>query len=451
MAEVEDALDNQASYRLFRRDYAEGKAPLVIVCGSGLSAPANLPTWPMLRAKLQAEAEARAQTLSQMGEALLLQRVAAARKQESPWIAFKLLRDILTPSVFERLIEEELTPDPEVDIPKSYLELCRLRPRGIVTLNLDKFAGEAFLKVTGDSQITPIYGSELAQKWYAIVQSHTYLLYLHGVLEDPSSWVLTQDDLTNLTKTEGHAHFLRRLFTENLVLFVGISPDDVALSGRLLELTAGGFRPRNLYWLTTRVDAAAEQWAVAGHVSLIQYPSRTLNDHNTAIQKLVRDCLAFRSSDEPEAPLVNSSPALSKTAPSDTIDPLKLANEDPETVRYTLAITLNDILVRAGKDEEKRFSVYRDFCKKYSFALNRAFYRDGESFNTWFDYELEFPAIGQGNFGEVYSAKDRNGDLVAVKIMHSSIFGKDDMLGGFRRGVRSMQFITENSTPGIDR
>jgi eukaryotic-like serine/threonine-protein kinase len=450
VADIAGALDGQADYRLFRRDYAEGKAPLVIVCGSGLSAPANIPTWSKLRKTLQAEAENKAQTLNQMGEAFLNLKVASLQKQDNPWIAFKVLKEVLSKPTFERLIEEELTPGPESETPAGYTSLLKLCPRGIVTLNLDKFTGEALASANPGKQITPVYGKELAQKWYTLEDASIYLLYLHGVLGDPSTWVMTQDDLADLVSGEGHAHFLKKLYTDNLVLFVGISADDVALSGRLLELTRGGFRPRNLYWLTTRVDPDTERWASDAYISLIRYPGSTNKDHQTAIEKLVADCISFRPTDDPEPPLISASSALDKQVPVEQIDPMELAQQDPETVRYTLAITLNDTLKAAEDDEEEKFRLYREFCDTYDYALNRAFYRSKlEQFRTWFDYKLEFPFLGKGNFGEVYSAISPTGELVAVKIMHLSIFGNDDMLGGFRRGVRSMQFITNERVPGM--
>jgi eukaryotic-like serine/threonine-protein kinase len=454
--EIQSALDGQPEYRLFRRDFAEGKSPLVLICGSGLSAPAKVPTWGKLRTSLQEAAEQKAKTLSQMGGALLNLRVESIRKQSDPWVAFKLLREALTKPMFERLVEEQLTPSPDSDLPAGYRELLRLRPRGFVTLNLDKFSGEAVAQANPGKQIAPVYGHELAQKWYTLEAAPIYLLHLHGVLDDPATWVMTQDDLSGLRQSEGHSLFLKRLYTDNLVLFVGVSADDIALSGRLLELTHGGFRPKNLYWLTTRTDPTTAQWAEDAYIKLLRYPGSSDEHHLAAIQKLVADCLSYRSVDEPEAPLINSSPKLRGSAPVDDLDPYELAQQDPEVVRYTLAITLNGILEEVDLDptivekEEEKFSRYRSFCEKYDFALSRAFYRNKDRrFCEWFGYTLEFPFLGKGNFGEVYSAKSPTGDLVAVKIMHHSIFGNDDMLGGFRRGVRSMGFITTEKVPGM--
>ncbi len=258
---------------------------------------------------------------------------------------------------------------------------------------------------------------------------------------------MTHDDLEDIKATEGHKHFLRLLFTENLVLFVGISADDIAISMRLLELTDGGFRPKNLYWLTNRLDPEAERWADRAYVSLIRYEALSNSAHSDAIHVFVQSCLKFVSVDSPQSPLIGSSDEL---PPFQIIqDPEDLANRHPEEIRKSIAFLLDKKLREADVNDEL-FIVYRKFCDEYDYPVHRAFYKGkANKYRTWFGYNIEMPALGEGNFGEVYSARDNDGNLVAIKIMHESIFGKDDMLGGFRRGVRSMEIVTSNNVSGM--
>lgn len=444
-----EAFLSQPSYQLFRQALAEKKAPLVIVCGSGLSAPAKLPTWPQLRHTLELEAEAKDRALNEFGKKLISPTFSAAKSQENPWVAFKLLKEYLTRPVFENLVERELTPDENAQIPEGYTELMRLSPRGVVTLNLDKFAGEALAKEQGSALITPVYGTELAQKWNLIKSARTFLVYLHGGIHDPLTWVLTQDELSVLTHNPGHAYFLSTVFTDHLVLFAGVGVDDAALSTKLLDLSSAGFNPRNLYWLTSRVDPKLEKWTQDSRVSIINYAARTSDEHTDAIRLLVEDCLKYVSRDTLEPPLSGTSIGQFAEPLQLQEDPDELAQQSPEQIRKTVSILLNRALSTASSEQEA-FSIYRAFCEKYDFAVDRSFYRGkAERFRNWFDYKLEGSPIGQGNFGEVYSAQSPDGNLVAIKIMHKNIFGNDDMLGGFRRGVRSMQIITDESIPGM--
>lgn len=449
MCEVITAMMQQPSYRLFRQAIAEKKAPLTIICGSGLSMSAGLPNWAGLRAVIEHEADAKERAVNQIGKYFISPKLKTAKDHSDPWVAFKLLREILGRPVFENIVERELSPSEDATLPSGYRDLMRLSPAGIVTLNLDKFAGEAVAQSHPGALVTPIYGTQLAARWNELRAARTFLVYLHGAIHDPSSWVMTQDELEILLKNEGHRHFIETVINDNLVLFVGMSADDIALSKRLLDARSAGFQPRNLYWLTPRPDDAAERWANDANVSLIRYQVATKASHDDVIKALVDDCTSFLSKDAPEPPLENSSAALKIDQSTLVRDPEDLAQELPEKIRYTISALLDESLSRATNDDAA-FAAYRDFCERYDYAVDRSFYRSNkDKFKKWFGYELQGGALGRGNFGEVYSATDKNGELVAVKIMHKNIFGNDEMLGGFRRGVRSMQIVTDSAVPGM--
>lgn len=125
-----------------------------------------------------------------------------------------------------------------------------------------------------------------------------------------------------------------------------------------------------------------------------------------------------------------------------------LARDSPDTIRTILSQKLNDII--ATCTTENVYKEFREFTSSNRYAVHNSFFRDmSDEFSTWFGYKLQFPSIGRGNFGEVYSATDRNGSPVAVKIMNESIFDNDEMLGGFRRGVRSMAIVRDSELPGM--
>ena len=441
------ALLEQPAYTLFRQAFAERKAPLAIVCGSGLSAPAKLPTWPKLRENLIKEAENKLRAAGAIGQELLLPKLDALKRQTDYWVTFKLLKDFLGKPVFDSLVERELTPRDDVALPASYTKLLQLSPSGLVTLNLDKFAGEALSNVDV-GPVTPIYGTELARKWNLLRAAKTFLVYLHGGLHDPSTWVMAQDDLDRISTTEGHNLFLKMLFADYLVLFVGVSADDIALSNRLMQLTDAGFQPKSLYWVTNRAHDV-ESWANNAFLKVIGYEARSNEEHAEAVKLIVDDCLSFVSKDKPEPPLVSRDEQPSTIVADSTIDPDALAQDAPENIRLVISELLNRQLAAAG-DEAEMFRVYREFCDRFDFAVDRSFYRGNqEKYRTWFGYKLDAAPLGRGNFGEVYSAHTPGGELVAVKIMHKNIFGNNDMLAGFRRGVRSMNIVTKQGVKGM--
>ncbi len=322
----------------------------------------------------------------------------------------------------------------------------RLHPKGFVTLNLDKFAGEAMAALNPGKIVTPVYGLELAQKWEVIIDAPQYLVYLHGYLTDPSNWVLTQGALNDLLHSNAHQHFLFSLYSQHLVLFVGLGMDDIALSSRLLELKREGFRPPGLYWLTTRLDQATTKWANAHDVSLINYQAHTNEEHVTILAALADDLRRYLPQDD-VAPLPEKRPEIFDTieAPS---DPKALAQLDPETIRNVVSNRLQHVLSNAPQDQI--YTRFQEFCRTYRFPLNRAFFKDSDDeFNVWFGYKLNFPSLGRGNFGEVFHAYDKSGIDVAVKVLHENILNDTNMLGGFRRGVRSMRFLSEANIDGV--
>jgi len=172
------------------------------------------------------------------------------------------------------------------------------------------------------------------------------------------------------------------------------------LSKPLLEITEAGFRPRNIFWLTTRIDTETAEWASKSYISAIRYFARSESDHAAHISELVTDCLSYSSLDKPEPPL--EATQTTKNIPVDEINPDALAQEAPEIIRLSVSALL-DKRLRESK-EETVYSTYRTFCDEYDYAVHRGFYKaKATKFKKWFGYELDFPALGRGNFGEVFS------------------------------------------------
>lgn len=186
-------------HELFRAAFAQRKAPLTLILGSGLSAPAGLPTWMKLRALLEEKVNQQQRAANQFGDFVKGPKVASLRNTDDLWVAFKLIKEVLGAPVFEALVEEMLSPSDPV-IPESYIDLMRLKPRGVVTLNLDSFAGDAMAQASSGELIVPIYGKEIADRWNLVIGDRSHLVYLHGDLLNPNTWVMTHDDLSVLFK-----------------------------------------------------------------------------------------------------------------------------------------------------------------------------------------------------------------------------------------------------------
>ncbi len=436
-------------YQQLRKAIAQRKLPLVIVCGAGLSAPARLPNWNGLRKILERNASAKVASLNQMGQKLYDSKLKTASSTNDLWIAFDLYHDILTPPVFRNLIVEALTPDPNLAVPDGYTALLKLQPRGLVTLNLDKFASEAFASIQLGKVITPVYGFELATKWHVLRDAPQYVVYLHGELTDSTNWVLTKSQLDKLLVSGAHTQFLSRLYADHIVIFAGVSADDIALSSKLLNRRPVVFKPPALYWLTTRLDQATLQWASDNYISVINYQAGTNEEHSSFFVDLASDFLAFLPTEEPTLPpIINS--RLQYPPPNVPSDARALAQLTPEEIRIALSHNLQELIVNTPPN--KLYEEFQSFCKRYKYPISRAFFKDDDpDFSTWFGFKLTFPALGGGNFGEVFLSNDRDSNQIALKIMHYNILDDTNMLGGFRRGIRSMRFLNEAKIKGVTK
>ena len=68
-------ITEQPVYQRFRKIYAERIKGIVAFVGSGLSAPAKLPTWPALRSRLEDECAAKARSLESDAQRALRTRL----------------------------------------------------------------------------------------------------------------------------------------------------------------------------------------------------------------------------------------------------------------------------------------------------------------------------------------------------------------------------------------
>ncbi|MER8955953.1 hypothetical protein NKH98_25185 [Mesorhizobium sp. M0833] len=197
----------QPAYTLLRKAISEHIAPLTLVIGSGVSKPAGLPDWHGLRRLVQ----------------LHLDNLRDAKWDENPkfddikfrntkglddyWSFFESARELLTAATFNGLVRNSLDVPHDVSS-TSYSRLFNLTPRGVVTLNLDRLAGEAFSRSNQGEYILPIYGFELSRKWQVITDERPFLVYIHGHISDSETWVITKYQLNKLRETKAHDLFL---------------------------------------------------------------------------------------------------------------------------------------------------------------------------------------------------------------------------------------------------
>lgn len=428
----------QPAYTRLRDIYAERLNSIVVWCGSGLSMVAGLPNWSGLRRKLEAEIDAKAHSLSALDAQELRRKLGLARRETNYWVAFQRLKKLLGRASYVASIREALSPALKAQPPTPYHQIWSLRPKGVMNLNLDRFATRAFSTENAQRPVTEFTGRDAGKHAHALKGATPFIANLHGVSDDESSWVFTHEEIKELLDNDGYRSLVDTIFSTYTVLFMGASADDIAVGGLLAQLRTRGTDPGQHFWISDRLDAKTDKWAESHGIQIIRYDSS--HGHDDPLGSLFADLLAFRPVDDAPTPIL---PPVS--AVQNFPEPQDIASKTPEEIRQFLSAGARRVL--AGPPPTG--SAYDDFCRKYARALHNAWYVELDPPNNVLFGRTLTGKLGQGAFGTVYSAADPNGKEVAVKLLRQEIRDNQAMLGSFRRGVGAMKILKARNVEGM--
>lgn len=363
----------QPSFDLFKKSVSESIAPLVLIVGSGLSKPAGLPDWKELRKSLQRSLAELYVHNASINTSFSDKRYKRAETTDDYWEFFQIAQDILGKATYNGIIRSNLD-SPSGEIPPGYRKLFELAPQGVITLNLDRITGEAFAE-SSNSAVIPVYGNQIAQKWSVIRDEKSFLVYMHGHLHDHETWIMTTTERNKLLQTPGHSHFLKNIYLDYTVLFVGVSADDIAISSPLVTLKEAGFSAPRVFWLTNRVDALSDAWARDNDVQKISYRTSQDTDHESVISQFVEQTKKAKSESEKNVPPTVDS---RKNFGNSILDrnPRQLANYESEDVRRSLSNILAEKLQNLSG--EAIYDAFDGFCREYRYPIKtKSFYKDG--------------------------------------------------------------------------
>lgn len=131
-------------------------------------------------------------------------QLALAKTEKNFWVAFQMLRDALGQTSYRETIRASLRAGETAQVPPIYESLWKLRFAGILNLNLDRLASRSHSLVKPGKTLHDFSGKHAANYLHVLRSSHPFLAYLHGVVDDESTWVFTNDDLKQLFNTAGY-------------------------------------------------------------------------------------------------------------------------------------------------------------------------------------------------------------------------------------------------------
>lgn len=427
------------AYKQLRSVIATRTRRIIFWCGAGLSAPAGIPTWQALQRKLEAALSEKLISLN-FTHAQREAKVRSIRQEASPWIAFHRLHGELGATTFRETIRSALSKSSVAEVPPAYCAIWRIRPFGLINLNLDRLATRASSEA-GVKGLIEFKGKEVGSYSYTLGEPRPFICNIHGVEEDAESWVFTQASLKSLADSEAYKQYIASIFTTSTVVFLGITADDVAVGGHLERMVAVGIRPQTHYWFTDRHDPLTDAWAEKSGIRVIRYKPTSVT--HPELVEMLDDLATYVQPEEGESDPV---------ALEIDYGPVNIPTQDllvtypPESIRAQLNAYAADLLKHEEVDGRAK---YEEFSKNYDRAIHNAWYTSTEpGDNNFLGYQL-VEEVARGAFGLVFRAINDRGEEFAIKVLHAEIRRKSELLNAFRRGAKSMKILEEHSVAGV--
>lgn len=440
MVDIQKFLSEQQTVVDLAQVYSLGSKRLVFICGAGPSRDAGLPDWTALIGKLKAELGS--PPLSLVEPEKLSDKISSIDAEINPWKKLSLIKNYMGGPNFSAAVRRLLSSKEKI-VPSFYREVWKLKPHGLLTLNLDGFAARGFQELKTGERVSEVLGRE-AYKYTSVTQATSaFVVNLHGIIDNPSSWVLTEDDLAAISADEGYLNFLRMVFAQAIVVFYGLSVEDVGASGQLRYLNRIGFATNDIYWIK-RAPISVNDFAIANSLGVRPIALPHEDQWSVGFSSLVKFLVDYR----PHLP--DAKPVLSETigVPGPIPSVSELVRLEPDEIRKLLASASARFYNSNG---DFSFGEFDKFCNEYDSAIHLAARVKVGSLNAqWLGYALE-SELGSGVFGRVYKGVGQRGDPVAIKIAREEVRDEEDMLHSFRRGVECMRILKRDKVPGTAR
>jgi eukaryotic-like serine/threonine-protein kinase len=430
---------NHPDYVELRSRIRENPTEFVAMVGAGLSRPCGLLRWGELRDEIVKEAKARQADQLESERTIYLQQLDRIGSEKDLWRAFSSLRKLLSHQAYENAIRTRLTRNPKLPIPSTYIQLWKLRIKGIVTFNLDTCAVDSFSREMGIA-VDNATSKESARFSRYLSGPQHFVFQPHGIITDSSSWVFTEQEKTELLRNEPYVSFMRSMFQSKHLLLLGYNPDDFTFQYLLEQalLTPTGTGSKHYVLLP---NPSVEQIHSLGDkgVGVIPYAPEDRDSHRE-IEEALNDILSFLPADAIPHTVFEGTPSAPTDLPSDA----EMMRMPIEESRKLLNAAISAILPSDRVPTDADVDNLEKFYDEHLGAIHLAWLVDpnNSSYNTLYGYKI-ISELGRGAFGQVYEvehvlSKERG----AVKILLPDVRKKRDYLNSFRRGVHSMKILT---------
>lgn len=445
----------QGTLKLLKRSYAEKTRRTIFFVGAGASTEAGLPTWHDLREALHSAIDGTVDSGSASKVTLdNFRELESLRANNDYWGYFEHAEQNWG-TTYNDALKNALDIDySKVPLPVVYEKLWSMRNvRQIATLNVDGLLNDAFRanSRTKSATLLPYDGYSVTDSQTFIAKDAYCCLNLHGTVYQKSRWVMNGAERRKLTEG-GSSHkyraFLTWLFQSHNVVFVGVNPEDVAVSPAL-QLAQGSGILGEHYWICPTPSDRTRRWAEKNGVRLIIYQPEHLADkeyvHSSTICSILDD-LENYTAPEPEVKLPEShAPVELKDLP-EAAELAKLMLTD----RSKSIELLSGAAVSVGRNCDFCGPQFDSFIKQHSLPIQMATALDSRvsGHDVIGKYKLLEKIQGSGS-SSVWLTEDvdQNGAYMIAKILNGAVHEDEAERQSFRRGIMSMYLLNGSNSP----
>ncbi len=433
---------NHPDYVDLRSRIRENPMDFVAIVGAGISRVADLPTWNGLRERLVKDALDRISGIDESerdGYKTKLQTVGA---ENDLWTAFSELKHILPRQAYESCIKKHLTLEEHNKIPEVYNLLWQLKIKGILTFNLDTCSIDSYAK-TFQRAVDYSTSKENSRFTQFLSGPQKFVFYPHGIISDPSTWIFTNQERTNLLSNETYKQFMRSLCHTKNLLIMGFNPDDFAFTYLLQDaLTERSELGSKHYILFPKSNfGLVRKYGDMGFAVIPYKPS----DEKThpEIKESLEDILSFYPSDDiPSSVYDKEIHSFDEELPTDE----ELIKMPVDEARRLLNESIAKLIPPDSTPKKEDIEKVKTFYTEHLRAIHMAWLVEPETeLDTLHGYKTLI-SKGRGSFGQVYEAQNIvSGERVAIKLLLPEVRNNSDYLNSFRRGVRSMRILSQRN------
>lgn len=424
-------------------EFSDRARQIVFWTGAGLSSPA-MPSWISLRDQLFSEVKVANSRLDGAAQRKKNAELAAIAKIQDIWVQFDRVHDLLGRDSYIRKIKDVFSGSETMPIPRAHEIIWALDPSGVITLNIDLFTQRASAGMPGGAIPIQIQATKFSEHFNVLKEKRPFVAYPHGHIDEPNSWTFTKKDLDRRLTDTSYIEWLKIIFRVCTVVFVGVTASDVAIGGPIEKIVAKNIPLTGHYWITSRGDLEASEWAERSGVNIIHY-SVNNGSHAELLHVLSSLKGVVKNEDyEKERPvyLRNLNDEF-----KEAISPKDLQRLSDEEKRIYLNSEAKRIL--QNRDLNAKNSEYAAFLAKYQRAIHDSWYVSSDPEDNEFVGYRIISKVDEGAFGNVYKAISENGSTVAVKILKNDNFSRADFYKGFRRGANSLRIVTDRGIEGV--